>query len=113
MKNQSNLPLYQLFVHPKDLRELKKDIWDDDPVPAVMKVNQKRLDIDIAYRGSHIRDFKKKSYHISFYQPKTFRGAREVHLNAEYKDPSMMRNKLSLDFSQSLGRCLQRQSLCF
>lgn len=24
MKNQSNLPLYQLFVHPKDLRELKK-----------------------------------------------------------------------------------------
>lgn len=66
MKNQSNLPLYQLFVHPKDLRELKKDIWDDDPVPAVMKVNQKRLDIDIAYRGSHIRDFKKKSYHISF-----------------------------------------------
>ncbi len=40
MKNQSNLPLYQLFVHPKDLRELKKDIWDDDPVPAVMKVNQ-------------------------------------------------------------------------
>lgn len=59
MKNQSNLPLYQLFVHPKDLRELKKDIWDDDPVPAVMKVNQKRLDIDIAYRGSHIRDFKR------------------------------------------------------
>lgn len=42
MKNQSNLPLYQLFVHPKDLRELKKDIWDDDPVPAVMKVNQKK-----------------------------------------------------------------------
>lgn len=59
MKNQSNLPLYQLFIHPKDLRELKKDIWDDEPVPAVLKVNQKRFDIDIAYRGSHIRDFKR------------------------------------------------------
>ena len=43
MKNQSNLPLYQLFVHPKDLRELKKDIWDDDPVPAVMKVPSSQL----------------------------------------------------------------------
>ncbi|MCR4366912.1 hypothetical protein NT852_13940, partial [Bacillus amyloliquefaciens] len=33
MKDQSTLPLYQLFIHPKDLMELKKDIWDDDPVP--------------------------------------------------------------------------------
>ncbi|MCZ0853539.1 CotH kinase family protein, partial [Brevibacillus laterosporus] len=103
MKDQSTLPLYQLFIHPKDLMELKKDIWDDDPVPAVLRVNQKRLDIDLAYRGSHIRDFKKKSYHIAFYSPKTFRRAKEIHLNAEYKDPSMMRNKLSLDFFAELG----------
>ncbi|MCI3984854.1 spore coat protein CotH [Bacillus vallismortis] len=113
MKNQSHLPLYQLFVHPKDLRELKKDIWDDEPVPAVMKINQKRLDIDIAYRGSHIRDFKKKSYHVSFFQPKTFRGAREIHLNAEYKDPSMMRNKLSLDFFSELGTLAPKAEFVF
>ncbi len=72
-------------------------------MPAVLRVNQKRLDIDLAYRGSHIRDFKKKSYHIAFYSPKTFRRAKEIHLNAEYKDPSMMRNKLSLDFFAELG----------
>ncbi len=63
MKNQSNLPLYQLFVHPKDLRELKKDIWDDDPVPAVMKVNQKGW-ILISRIGGHISETSKRSHTI-------------------------------------------------
>lgn len=64
------------------------------------KVNdqQKKLDIDIVYRGSHIRSFRKKSYNVVFYKPNTFKNAKEVHLNAEYKDKSLLRNKLSLDF---------------
>ena len=89
---------YQLFIHPIDVSELRKDIWIDDPVSAKLTINKKKYDIDIAYRGSHIRDFKKKSYHISFYKPNTYRNGKEVHLNAEYKDPSLLRNKLSLDF---------------
>jgi spore coat protein H len=94
---------YSLFIHPKDVQELRADVWCDDPVPAKLKVGKQQYEIDIAYRGSLIREFPKKSYHIQFYQPRLFHGAHEFHLNAEYLDPSMMRNKLSLDFFRTLG----------
>lgn len=107
--NGIKIPEYQLFIHPFDLSELRKDIWIDDPVSAKLTINKKKFDIDIAYRGSHIRDFRKKSYHISFYKPGTYRNAKEIHINAEYKDPSLLRNKLSLDFFNEIG-CLSPKS---
>jgi spore coat protein H len=97
------LPQYKLFIKPMDLRELRRDIWIDEPLPAQLTIDGKRLDIDIAYRGSHIRDFPKKSYQVSFYKPKSFRGSKQIHLNAEFKDPSLIRNKLSFDFFAELG----------
>lgn len=109
MTLQSTVPEYQLYIHPQDMMELRKDIWIDDPLPAVLKINKKKLEVDIAYRGSHIRSFKKKSYHIAFYKPKTYRNAKEIHLNAEYKDISHIRNKLSLDFFAAIG-CLAPES---
>lgn len=86
-----------------DLKELRSDIWIDEPVPATLKAGKKRFEIDLAYRGSHIRKFKKKSFHVTFFKPKTFGNAHEIHLNAEYKDPSLCRNKLSLDFFSDIG----------
>ena len=103
------LPEYKLFINPIDVSELRKDIWREDPVSAKLTINKKKLDIDIAYRGSHIRDFRKKSYHLSFYKPRTYGKAKEVHLNAEYKDPSLLRNKLSFDFFNDIG-CLSPKS---
>ena len=103
------IPEYKLFIHPIDVSELRKDIWREDPVSAKLTINKKKLDIDIAYRGSHIRDFRKKSYHLSFYKPRTYGKAKEVHLNAEYKDPSLLRNKLSFDFFNDIG-CLSPKS---
>lgn len=97
--NQKEIPQYALFVNVKDLKEMQKDIWSEEAVQATMKFNKKRYDIDLLLRGSHIRKMKKKSYYIEFYSPKIFQRAKEIHLNAEYKDPSLMRNKLSLDFS--------------
>lgn len=109
MNKVRKIPEYQLFIHPTEVRELRRDIWIDDPVAAKLTINKKKLEVDIAYRGSHIRDFRKKSYHVSFYKPMTYRNAREVHLNAEFKDPSLIRNKLSLDFFEEIG-CLSPRS---
>lgn len=101
---QSNqIPTYNIFINPKDLQDLRSDIWCDDPVTGVLNFNKKKYDIDIVYRGAHTRKLKKKSYHINFYKPKFFMGSKELHLNAEYRDPSMMRNKLSLDFFSEIG----------
>ncbi|AZU62876.1 CotH kinase family protein [Neobacillus mesonae] len=103
MDETANLPQYKLFIKPVDLKELKRDIWIDEPIPAQLRIDGKRLEIDVSYRGSHIRDFAKKSYQITFYKPKKFMGSRQIHLNAEYKDPSMIRNKLSFDFFSDIG----------
>ncbi|MED0660915.1 CotH kinase family protein [Bacillus smithii] len=103
MDKISNLTQYEIYIHPKDFQELKRDIWNDEPLPAKLKIGKKKIDIDIAYRGSHIRKFEKKSYHIAFYKPKIYRGAKEIHLNAEFKDPSIIRNKLSFDFFADIG----------
>ena len=109
MSNNKEIPQYQLFIHPQNISELRTDIWCDDPVTATLTINKKKYDIDLAYRGSHIRNFLKKSYHVSFYKPSMYRNAKEVHLNAEYKDTSLIRNKLSLDFFAEIG-CLSPQS---
>lgn len=109
MDNSIIIPEYQLFIHPLDLSDLRKDIWCDDPIPAKLTINKRKYDIDIAYRGSHIRDFRKKSYHITFKKPSTYRNTKEIHINAEYKDPSLLRNKLSLDFFNEIG-CLSPKS---
>ena len=109
MSSDKTIPEYHLFIHPLEMMELRKDIWIDDPIPAVLRINKKKLDIDLSYRGSHIRDFRKKSYHVSFYKPNTFRNTKEIHLNAEYKDTSLIRNKLSLDFFADIG-CLSPTS---
>lgn len=103
MDEGKELVQYKLFINPIDLRELKRDIWIDDPIPARLSVDGKKLEIDLSYRGSHIRDFIKKSYQITYYKPVQFRGSKQVHLNAEFKDPSLIRNKLSFDFFSEIG----------
>ncbi len=101
--SENKLPVVELFIHPHDLMDLKSDIWNDEPVNGNLKVGKKRFHIFISYRGSHIRKLKKKSYFIKCISPKVMNGAQEFHLNAEYKDPSMMRNKLSFDFFSDIG----------
>lgn len=113
MNNDQKLPVYQLFIPPVNLKELRRDIWCNDPLPAKLTINRKKLDIDIVYRGSHIRGFQKKSYNVVFYKPNTFRNAKEVHLNAEYKDKSLLRNKLSLDFFADIGTLSPKSQFVF
>ncbi|MFC4620180.1 CotH kinase family protein [Camelliibacillus cellulosilyticus] len=98
------LPVYSIFMHPQDLRELKRDIWCDEPLPAKLKIGKRHYEIDIVYRGSHIRKWEKKSYDLFFIKPAAFLGgASACHLNAEYIDRSLIRNKLSMDFFADLG----------
>ncbi len=85
------------------LNQLNKDIWLDEPVPAVLKIGPDQYSISLAYRGNVIRKKKKKSYHIIFQKPHTVNEAHEIHLNAEYNDRSLSRNKLSLDFFDRIG----------
>ncbi|MBT2725177.1 CotH kinase family protein [Bacillus sp. ISL-46] len=94
---------YEILINPKWLKKLDKDIWNDELVPAVLKIGEDRINVKISYRGNVIRDKKKKSYRIVFQNPYKVNGAHEIHLNAEFSDVSLSRNKLSLDFFDRIG----------
>lgn len=92
-----------IWIHPKDLMELRKDIWNDEPVEAILKTSHTKSHIYASYRGSHIRKLKKKSYQIEYRKPKQRQGEAIFHLNAEYNDPSFIRNRLSFYFFEQMG----------
>lgn len=97
------IPTISIFIEPKHLGVLESNIWNEESVPSKMVVANIPYEIGINYRGDHTRDFLKKSYRIDFgTYNKEFTG-REIHLNAEYCDPSLIRNKLSFDFFQTIG----------
>ena len=97
------VPSYFLLIEEEDLNHLRSNLKSDEPVSAKLRVENTTYDIKIAYRGAYTRKFRKRSYLIDFDEPENFLGARKIHLNAEYRDPSLIRNKLSLDFFQDLG----------
>lgn len=101
--NELNVSKYDVFIHPADLRELRRDIWIDEPVPGKLKYKNKLFIIGIAYRGNHIRDYEKKSYTLDFVKPKNFHKHTQLHLNAEFIDPSLIRNNLSFSFFEDIG----------
>lgn len=97
------IPSYNLMIEEEDLNRLRENLSNDDFISTKLKVDNTIYDIYLAYRGAYTRKFRKRSYLIDFDDPQEFFGARKIHLNAEYKDPSLFRNKLSLDFFQDLG----------
>jgi len=105
----SNLLTISILIKPRHLRKLEEDAWYERPVPARLIFNKKTYDITMTYRGNHTREFRKKSYHIIFNTYNEEFRAKEIHLNAEYRDPSLIRNKLSFEFFQKIG-CLVPQS---
>ncbi|SEC56137.1 CotH kinase family protein [Paenibacillus sp. GP183] len=101
--NHHIFPTYRVSIEPKRLKELQKNIWDEKPVPSIMEVDKRPYEIGISYRGDHIRKFRKKSFRIDLGTCSDYFEGREIHLNAEYRDPSIMRSKLSFDFFQTTG----------
>ena len=95
--------VYKLSIKPNDYKTLRRDIWSDDHVPGILRLGREKVFINISFRGSSIRKHEKKSYNVLFKKPFFINGEHEIHLNAEYKDPSLIRNKLSLDFFNSIG----------
>ncbi|MED2971283.1 CotH kinase family protein [Fictibacillus sp. B-59209] len=102
MQNNA-IPEYNISVPFKGVKWIQKGKWANEAVAGVIKAGDKPYEMLIKYRGAHIRSFPKKSYDLLFMKSQSFFGARRIHLNAEYNDPSLIRNKLSLDFFRDIG----------
>lgn len=94
---------YNIYMNPKDFKTLRQDIWSDEYISGTLWIGGDKYAIDVSYRGHSIRNHEKKSYNILFKKPFFMNGAHEIHLNAEFNDPSLIRNKLSLDFFSDIG----------
>lgn len=94
---------YFIEISKSDLKKLYKNIWTEHYFFAQLTINSQSYDIQISLRGNQLRKHKKKSYHIIFEHPHLMDGHHEIHLNAEFNDPSLIRNKLSFDFFQKIG----------
>ncbi|HWI51411.1 MAG TPA: CotH kinase family protein [Symbiobacteriaceae bacterium] len=57
----------------------------------------------IGFRGRYSRWFRKPSFDLWFDPSSPSGGLRRVHLNAAYRDPSLLRGRLALDLFAALG----------
>ncbi|MCS7462613.1 CotH kinase family protein [Paenibacillus doosanensis] len=90
------LPTRSIEIGEQEHSSLQKNVWSEKYVSAFMVVQGKREPVKLRYRGGHTRDYPKKSYEV-------VRGGKTYHYNAEYDDPSMLRNALSFRFFEWIG----------
>jgi len=102
----NQVPLYRLTADPDDLAWLADNFLTDDYIPAVFTYEGESHAVDIRYRGDTSRWFPKKSWKIRFASTDRFGpgfGQRDLNLNAEYSDKSLLREYLAYDLLARVG----------
>lgn len=89
------LPVYHISLSPTEYQQLTSNIWSETFVNSTMQMDGKPFPIRLRYRGGHTRGYPKKSFEIRT-------SSRTYHFNAEYDDPSLLRNALSFRFFESI-----------
>ncbi|WP_031514033.1 CotH kinase family protein [Desulfofalx alkaliphila] len=97
-----------LYIEDDDLQHLySREVFSDEPVAAYAKTSPDGEELDlrgVRFRGSSTRLLPKKPYNVRFEERQDFlNGSNRMNLNAMYTDPSMMREKLSMDMFRELG----------
>ncbi|MFC5700448.1 CotH kinase family protein [Cohnella faecalis] len=90
------LPVVHLRLNASTVAAMEKNVWSDRFATAHMLTESGQDPIRVRYRGGHTRNYPKRSYEV-------VRNGRIWHYNAEYDDPSMIRNALSFAFFPWLG----------
>ncbi|WP_308635633.1 CotH kinase family protein [Paenibacillus silvisoli] len=86
------LPIRKITISREDLYRLESDVWSNEFASVKLEINGQKMDAQLRFRGGHTRTYPKKSYEIRY-------GSNHIlHWNAEFDDPSMIRNALSFHF---------------
>ena len=97
------LPTYHLTVDPADLSALYESPFSNVRYPAQFSFAGEVLECEVRFRGGVARSQPKKSWKVWFEDPSNPVGVRELNLNAEYEDLSLMRNALAMRLYQFIG----------
>lgn len=91
------IPVRSLYISGAHAAEMEQNLWSGRFVPARAGVGRTEIvPARIRYRGGHTRAYPKRSFEVE-----TAGGTR--HYNAEFDDPSMIRNALSFWFLEQIG----------
>ena len=90
------LPIRELRLRDSAATELENNLWNDRYVSATLHDGRRSAQVRIRYRGGHTRGYPKRSYEVA-------NNGIITHYNAEYDDPSMIRNALSFAFFNRIG----------
>ena len=97
------LPTYHLTVDPADLSALYQAPFSNVRYPARFSFAGEVLECEVRFRGDTSRKYPKKSWKVWFEDSANPVGVRELNLNAEYSDRSLMRNALAMRLYQFIG----------
>lgn len=98
------MPEYELIMDNHDQKWFARHAGTKRWFPITLRAeDDKQYSAWIGYRGRYSRWFRKPSYELTFDEPDGFRGHTRLHLNAAYRDPSLLRARLSLDLFRQLG----------
>lgn len=91
------LPTRSIRINASDLQEIQSNAWGKAFKPAELEQEGNLFKAKFGLRGGHTRNYSKKSYEVRLDEGRT------LHWNAEFDDPSMMRNALSFYFFNKIG----------
>ncbi|MCA0758031.1 CotH kinase family protein [Paenibacillus sp. N4] len=91
------LPVRSIRIDDADLEEIRSNAWGKAFKPVELTREGQSYKGTFGLRGGHTRNYSKKSYEVRLENGVT------LHWNAEYDDPSMMRNALSFHFLNDIG----------
>ena len=100
---QLKLPVYRLTIDSQDLDALYRSPFSDIRYPAQFTFAGQTQECQVRFRGATARKYDKKSWKIWFEDRRNPLAAREINLNAEYRDLSLMRNALTMKLFQFFG----------
>ncbi|XEC93464.1 CotH kinase family protein [Paenibacillus tarimensis] len=96
--SMGGLPVRRIHIGSEQLEQLRKDdVWSKRLIPVQLEIDGITVDAKLRHRGGHTRAYPKKSYELQLDDGTT------LHWNAEYDDPSMIRNALSFHYFNTIG----------
>ena len=100
------IPDRVVTVHPEVWESLHQDPWTDRTADVRVILGPRTLSARLKIRGGHTRGYPKPSYELRIANGHTF------HWNAEYDDPSLIRNALSFYFFNMVGLPAPKTTHC-
>jgi spore coat protein H len=106
---QTSVPEYELLISPEALAKFDADVHTDDQ-PATFVHQGHQQPVSVRLRGNSSRYWPKKSWRIDFPQGVHFDHRKKLNLISEWKDNSMMVDKLGYDLLAALHVPVPRAS---